>query len=88
MSNMIQKIILLLLVVGWTVSADESVNNYIKATLENLKLRMPHGISELNLPPTDPLTIPNLNININEGSAKVNLKVLYIFCSTYLYNVL
>ena len=70
------KIALCLLFAAAFVSADQSINNYIRATLENLKAEMPKGIPALGIPPMDPFAVPHQDINIREGAANVNIKVV------------
>jgi len=73
---MLRNIVLLLLVVGSLADDnDESINNYIKAILDNIKTQMPVGIPSLKIPVLEPLSIPNLNIDINQNAAKIKLKL-------------
>ncbi|PAA53720.1 hypothetical protein BOX15_Mlig021288g2, partial [Macrostomum lignano] len=55
---------------------NESLNQYIKALLENLKEEMPNGIPDLNIPPLEPLHLPEIYADIEEGMAKVRLHML------------
>jgi len=57
------------------VLADESVNDFIRATLLNLKGQMPTGIPELHIPVLDPLGIPTIDEHIKEGAADVKILV-------------
>jgi len=54
---------------------DESINNYIRAILQNLKGQMKTGIPEMKVPVLDPLSIPTINENIREGVANVKILV-------------
>ena len=42
--------------------ADESLDNYIRQILEQLKIAMPNGIPELGIPVLDPFQVPHFNI--------------------------
>jgi len=57
------------------VLADESVNDFIRATLQNLKGQMSTGIPELHIPVLDPLGIPTIDEHIKEGVADVKILV-------------
>jgi len=73
---MLRNIVLLLLVVGSLADGnDEALNNYIKATLEIIRSHLPAEIRSLKIPVLDPLSIPNLNLNINQNGARINLKL-------------
>uniref|UniRef100_A0A1I8J6J4 BPI2 domain-containing protein n=1 Tax=Macrostomum lignano TaxID=282301 RepID=A0A1I8J6J4_9PLAT len=54
----------------------DTISIYIKATLENLRQAMPHGIPELMIPPLEPLSLPVIDIpRIKEGVADVKLNM-------------
>ena len=42
--------------------ADESLDNYIKAILTQLRIAMPNGIPELGIPVLDPFQVPHFDI--------------------------
>ena len=44
------------------VNKDDSVDNYIKAILEELRAAMPTGIPELGIPILDPFDVPHFDI--------------------------
>jgi len=56
-------------------NADESVNNYIRAILQNLKGQMTTGIPDMGVPVLDPLSIPTINENVREGPASIKIFV-------------
>jgi len=58
-----------------SVKADESVNNYIRAILQNLKAQMPSGIPDLQIPILDPLSVPTINERVKEGVADIKILV-------------
>lgn len=54
----------------------DTISQYIKMVLENLKKEMPKGFPELGIPPLDPLNIPFIDVpRIKEGIADVKLKM-------------
>ena len=58
-------VVLILLVTGSSavpVNKDDSLDNYIKAILEQFKAAMPTGIPELNIPVLDPFDVPHFDI--------------------------
>jgi len=57
------------------VRADESVNNYIRAILQNFKGQMATGVPDLKIPVLDPLSIPTINEHIREGVADIKILV-------------
>jgi len=67
--------IALALLVLSVAHADESVNNYIRAILQNLKGQMTTGIPDMKVPVLDPLNIPTINEHIKEGVADVKILV-------------
>lgn len=60
----------------FTEDENESLSRYIKALLENLKEEMPKGIPELNIPPLEPLHMPEINADNTEGIANIRLHML------------
>ena len=44
------------------VNKDDSVDDYIKAILEELRAAMPTGIPELGIPILDPFDVPHFDI--------------------------
>lgn len=57
------------------VRADDSVNDYLRATLENLKGQMTTGIPDLKIPVLDPVSIPTIDETVNEKAATLKIKV-------------
>jgi len=57
------------------VFADDSLNNYILATLENFREQMPTGIPEFGLPAMDPLKIGDQSISHSDSKVQVDLKL-------------
>ena len=58
-------VLILLVVTGSSavpVNKDDSLDNYIKAILEQFKAAMPTGIAELNIPVLDPFDVPHFDI--------------------------
>ncbi|GIY32949.1 uncharacterized protein CEXT_645311 [Caerostris extrusa] len=54
---------------------DEKLSEFIKEILENFREQMPEGILDIGIPPIDPLVIPNINEDINEGVAQLTLRM-------------
>merc|ERR1712198_613888 len=57
-----------------SVKVDESVNNYIRAILQNLKAQMPSGIPDLQIPILDPLSVPIINEHVRDGPADIQIR--------------
>jgi len=55
--------------------ADESVNNYIRAILQNVKGQMTTGIPDLKVPVLDPLSVPKISEHVREGVADIKILV-------------
>jgi len=58
-----------------SVQADDSVNDYIKMILENIKGQMTTGIPDMKIPVLDPLSIPKIDEHIKEGVADIKILV-------------
>lgn len=55
---------------------DDSLDNYIKAILEQLKAAMPNGIPELGIPVLDPFDVPHFDIpHISESGAEIDVTI-------------
>lgn len=65
----------------FTEDENESLNRYIKALLENLKTEMPNGVPQLGIPPLEPLHMPEILTDIQEGMAKIRLHMLDLVIS-------
>jgi len=57
------------------VRADESFNDYLRQTLENLKALMPTGNPAIGIPVLEPLSIPKIDEHIRDGAADVKIIV-------------
>lgn len=54
--------------------ADDSLDNYIRAVLEQFKSQMTTGIPDLGIPILDPFAVPHFDIpHISEGIAEVDI---------------
>jgi len=58
-----------------TGQADDSLNKYILATLENFRESMPTGIPALGLPPMDPLEVGDQAISHSDSKVQVDFKI-------------
>lgn len=58
-----------------TARADDSLNNYIRAILQNFKGQMTKGIPDLKVPVLDPLSVPTIDEHIREGAADVKIRL-------------
>ncbi|GFT16515.1 uncharacterized protein NPIL_665361 [Nephila pilipes] len=54
---------------------DEKLSEFIKEILENFRDQMHEGIVDIGIPPIDPLVIPNINENIDDGIAQMLLRM-------------
>ncbi|KFM75382.1 hypothetical protein X975_12633, partial [Stegodyphus mimosarum] len=57
---------------------DEKLSSFIREILENFREQMPDGIPDIGVPPVDPLVIPNINEDIDDGIAKMQLRMSHI----------
>jgi len=58
------------------VNKDDSVDNYIKAILEELRAAMPTGIPELGIPILDPFDVPHFDIpHIEETGVTADITI-------------
>jgi len=58
------------------INKDDSVDNYIKAILEELRAAMPVGIPELGIPILDPFDVPHFDIpHIEEGPVVADITI-------------
>lgn len=54
---------------------DDSINQFIRATLENFRGQMSSGMPDLGVPVLEPLSIPRINEHIVEGPAAITVVV-------------
>ncbi|GFY75092.1 uncharacterized protein TNIN_190911 [Trichonephila inaurata madagascariensis] len=54
---------------------DEKLSEFIKEILENFREQMPEGIPDIGIPPIDPLVIPDIDEDIDDGIAKMVLRM-------------
>ncbi|GFR27888.1 uncharacterized protein TNCT_162441 [Trichonephila clavata] len=54
---------------------DEKLSEFIKEILENFREQMPEGIPDIGIPPIDPLVIPDIDENIDDGIARMVLRM-------------
>jgi len=66
-----------ILIIGALGSArcDDSLDNYIRAILDNLRDQMPVGLPDLNIPVLDPLRIGDIDVNHQDSKIEINLKI-------------
>jgi hypothetical protein len=65
-----------ILLLSSSSQADESVDNYIRAILDNFRSQMTTGIPDLGIPVLDPFAVPHFTIpHISEGIAEIDTKI-------------
>ncbi|XP_035231358.1 uncharacterized protein LOC118203175, partial [Stegodyphus dumicola] len=57
---------------------DEKLSSFIREILENFREQMPDGIPDIGVPPVDPLVIPNIDEDIDDGIARMQLRMRQI----------
>lgn len=57
---------------------DRKLSEYIREILENFREQMPEGIPDIGIPPIDPLLIPDVDENIDDGIANMVLRMRHI----------
>lgn len=60
---------------------DPDFEDYLMEIFNNFRNQMKDGIPEIKVPPLDPLKLYNININVNEKTAKVKLDFHQIIIS-------